>query len=101
MAPLLHHAHAPLPLASATPLAVGHLREVYQHPTVADCALLPLLSLLEVADPFAGTLALLDPHPGLLAYRERAEQDPVLGRTPKQMRAAFQMVMARLAGQTA
>lgn len=37
MAPLHDHARTPLQLSSATPLAVGHLREVYQHPSADDC----------------------------------------------------------------
>ena len=70
-------------------------------PTFADCALLPMLTLLELADPAAGTLAMLAPHPGLAGYRARMEEHPIVGRSAREMREGFATVMARLRARAA
>ena len=62
--------------------------------TAADCALLPLLALLEIADPFAGTLDMLAAHDALAAYRARMEQHPIAGRSPREMREGFPALLA-------
>ena len=64
-------------------------------PTLGDCALLPMLTLLEIADPMAETLALLAPHPGLLAYRIAMDAEPIVGRSAHEMRAGFGEIFAR------
>ena len=64
-------------------------------PTLADCALLPMLTLLEIADPMAGTLALLEPHAGLTTYRARMDGEPVVGRSAREMREGFSEIFNR------
>lgn len=66
--------------------------------TAADCILLPMLILFEITDPFAQTLALLEPYEGLIAYRERMEGDPLVGRSAQEMREHFAAILARRRG---
>lgn len=63
-------------------------------PSLADCALFPVLVLLEIADPFAGTSALLDDCPGLRAYRAMKGEDPVIGRSAREMHEGFAAIFA-------
>jgi len=65
--------------------------------TTADCLLLPLLTLLEIADPAADTLRLLAPHRNLSDYRARMEDDPIVGRSAREMREGFAAIRARRA----
>lgn len=68
-------------------------------PGLADCLLLPLLTLMEIIDPAAGTIALIDAQPGIAAYRERAAASAVGGRTISEMKEAFAAVIAHLRAQ--
>ena len=62
--------------------------------TDADGMLAPLLTLLEIIDPFAGTAAEIGRRPKVAGYLERARVDPVLGRGMREMREGFAAMMA-------
>ncbi|MBS0504355.1 MAG: glutathione S-transferase family protein [Proteobacteria bacterium] len=64
-------------------------------PGFADCLLLPLLTLMEIIDPIAGTARLIDGHPGLAAYRDRASASELGGRTVDEMKQAFAAIIER------
>jgi glutathione S-transferase len=66
-----------------------------QQPTAADCLLLPLLTLMEIVDPAAGTAALVSEQPGIAAYRDRAAASELGGRTVREMKQAFAAILER------
>ena len=73
----------------------GHVWAAGDSPSVADCILVPLFSLMEVIDPVAGTSALVAEQPGLAAYRERAFASEIGGRSVREMKEAFAAILER------
>jgi len=69
-------------------------------PGVADCILAPLLTLMRIADPMAGTAVMIDERPGIAAYEKRAAADPVVGRSMSELTQAFGAVLARIQAET-
>ncbi|HET8611222.1 MAG TPA: glutathione S-transferase family protein [Sphingomonas sp.] len=65
-------------------------------PGVADCILAPILTLLGIIDPMAGTGTMIAERPGLAAYMERAAADPVVGRSISEMTEAFKAMLSRI-----
>ncbi len=58
-------------------------------PTTADCCVYPTLYLTEVIGPMFGRSSLLTRHPKVLAYYQRAQEDPVISRIQREMTAAM------------
>ncbi|MFD1610331.1 glutathione S-transferase family protein [Sphingomonas tabacisoli] len=73
----------------------SHVWAAGDQPSVADCLLVPLFTLMEIIDPMAGTLALIAEQPGLAAYRDRAFATDIGGRSHREMKEAFAAIMAR------
>lgn len=73
----------------------SHAWAAGEQPSVADCILVPLFSLMEIIDPAAGTLALIAEQPGLAAYRDRAFASELGGRTVREMKQAFAAILER------
>ncbi|GAO39992.1 putative glutathione S-transferase [Sphingomonas changbaiensis NBRC 104936] len=73
----------------------NHVWAAGDSPTVADCILVPLFSLMDVIDPIAGTSALVAEQPGLAGYRERAFASELGGRTVREMRDTFAAILER------
>lgn len=73
----------------------GHAWAAGQQPSAADCLLLPLLTLMEIVDPAAGTAALIAEQPGITAYRDRAAASELGGRTVSEMKQAFAAILER------
>ena len=72
-----------------------HVWAAGDSPTVADCILAPLFSLMEIIDPIAGTSALVAEQAGLAAYRARAFASELGGRTVGEMKQAFAQILER------
>lgn len=65
--------------------------------TLADCALVPLLQLVEQIAFAPGVQALIDAHPALFAYLESVgRNDAVAARTRTEMQEGFRALIARL-----
>ena len=60
-----------------------------------------MLILFEIADPFAQTLELLGSHDELVRYQQRMEEDPIVGRSAREMREHFGAIIARRRGEAA
>ena len=73
----------------------NHVWAAGDQPSVADCILVPLFSLMEIIDPIAGTSALVAEQPGLAAYRDRAFESGIAGRTVREMKEAFAAILER------
>lgn len=73
----------------------SHVWAAGDSPSVADCILVPLFSLMEVIDPIAGTRPLIAEQPGLAAYRDRAFASKIGGRTVREMKEAFAAILER------
>jgi glutathione S-transferase len=63
--------------------------------TLADAALVPFVTLATVIAQDADVAALLARHAFLTAYLARTQADPILARTPHEMRDAFAAIVAR------
>ena len=63
--------------------------------TLADCVLVPVLTLASAVARVAGTEALVTGHARLAAYYEGVASDPVAARTIGEMREGFAAMMAR------
>jgi glutathione S-transferase len=64
-------------------------------PSVADCILVPLFTLMDIIDSAAGTRAVIAERPGLAAYRDRAFASELGGRTVGEMKQAFADILER------
>lgn len=77
----------------------GHIWAAGDAPGLADCLLLPILTLMEIIDPIAGTAALIEAQPGIAAYRDRAAASALGGRSVAEMKQAFAAIVDHLRAQ--
>jgi glutathione S-transferase len=63
--------------------------------TAADCALVPILALVRIVDPIAGTGAMVSERTHVAGYDARIAADPVAARTIEEMTAGFAAMMTR------
>lgn len=74
----------------------AHLWAAGDEPGLADCLFLPLLHLMEIVDPAAGTAALIAARPGISAYRDRAGASALGNRSIVEMDRGFASVIEHL-----
>lgn len=77
-----------------------HLWAAGDEPGYADCLLFPLLHLMEIIDPAAGTAALVAAQPGIAAYWTRAAASDLGRRTTAEMKQAFAAIIEHLQAQS-
>lgn len=63
---------------------------------IADCLLVPLFAILTLIDPMADTARLIAARPGLAAYYARMHDDPIAGRTIREITEGFAGFAARV-----
>lgn len=73
----------------------AHAWAAGDQPTLADCLLLPLLTLMEIIDPVAGTAALIADAPGVAAYKKRASATELGANSIDAMEQGFAEIFER------
>jgi glutathione S-transferase len=69
--------------------------------SMADCALVPLLTFANVLRDLPEVEGVLERHPTLLAYHQRMSENPVAARTIREVTEGIAAIRARMAAQAA